>query len=184
MPVVLLLAAVAILAGVVVVALGRGGELTPFRADTAPFRREFATAAQVASFRPPPAFFGYSAQVTDDALQRIARSVAARDAELARLRSQVIALRRGALRPGGPGGPGGAGGPARPGGPASTDRSDRSGGPGGRGQPGGFTGGFAGHSGGSAGPAGGSGGAPGGFGGQPRPDPSGQGETAAGEGRP
>jgi hypothetical protein len=180
MPVVLLLAAVAILAGVVVVALGRGGELTPFRADTAPFRRELATAAQVASFRPPPAFFGYSAQVTDDALQRIARSVAARDAELARLRSQVIALRRGALRPGGPAGPGGPGGPARPGGPASTDRSDRPGGPAGRGQ----RGGFAGHSGGQVGGSGGFGSPPGGVFGPPGPDPSGPGETATGEGRP
>jgi hypothetical protein len=93
MPVVLLLAAVAILAGVVVVAAGRGGELAVFRSDAPPLRREFATAADLATWRPPPALFGYSAQATDDALQRIARVVADRDAELAMLRDQLAALR-------------------------------------------------------------------------------------------
>jgi hypothetical protein len=93
MPVVLLLAAIAILAGVVVVAIGRGGELAVFRSDIPPLRLEFATAADMATFRPPPAFFGYSAQVTDDALQRIARVVADREAELALLRRQLAALR-------------------------------------------------------------------------------------------
>jgi hypothetical protein len=93
MPVVLLLAAIAILAGVVVVAIGRGGELTIFRSDVPPLRPELATAADMARFRPPPAFFGYSAQVTDDALQRIARTVADREAELASLRRQLAALR-------------------------------------------------------------------------------------------
>ena len=92
MPVALLLAAIAILAGVVVVAIGRGGELTIFRSDVPPLRLEFATAADLARFRPPPAFFGYSAQVTDDALQRIARVVADREAELASLRRQLAAL--------------------------------------------------------------------------------------------
>ena len=93
MPVVLLLAAIAILAGVVVVAIGRGGELTVFRSDTPPLRLEFATAADLARFRPPSAFFGYSAQVTDDALQLIARVVADREAELAMLRRQLATLR-------------------------------------------------------------------------------------------
>jgi len=93
MPVVLLLAAFAILAGVVVVAIGRGGELTVFRSDIPPLRLEFATAADLARFRPPLAFFGYSAQATDDALQRIAHGVADREAELASLRRQLAALR-------------------------------------------------------------------------------------------
>jgi hypothetical protein len=93
MPVVLLLTAVAILAGVVVVAVGRGGELAIFRSDAPPLRHEFASAADLASWRPPTALFGYSAQATDDALQRIARTVADRDAELAMLRSQLAELR-------------------------------------------------------------------------------------------
>jgi hypothetical protein len=93
MPVVLLLTAVAVLAGVVVVAVGRGGELAAFRSDAPPLRYEFASAADLALFRPPPAFFGYSAQATDDALRRIARLVSDRDAELADLRDQLAALR-------------------------------------------------------------------------------------------
>jgi catechol 2,3-dioxygenase-like lactoylglutathione lyase family enzyme len=100
MPVVLLLTALVILAGVVVVAVGRGGELTLFRSDAAPLRQRLATAADMASFRPPLAFFGYSPQATDDALQRIARAVADRDAELARLRGQLAVLRPDPATPG------------------------------------------------------------------------------------
>jgi hypothetical protein len=92
MSVVLLLATVAILGGVVVVAVGRGGELVMFRPDAPPYDRDLVTAADMAEYRPPPAFFGYSAPATDEALRRIARSVAERDAELARLRGQVAAL--------------------------------------------------------------------------------------------
>lgn len=102
MPVVLLLAAVAVLAGVVVVAVGRGGELAAFRSDAPPLRYEFATAADMAMFRPPPALFGYSAQATDDALRRIARAVSDRDAELAMLRGQLAALRATPAHPGDP----------------------------------------------------------------------------------
>jgi hypothetical protein len=93
MSVVLLLAALAILAGVVVVAVGRGGELAIFRPDLPPQRPVFATGTDVAAFRPPPAFFGYSAPATDSALAQIAQAVAERDAELARLRAQLAQLR-------------------------------------------------------------------------------------------
>ena len=82
MPVVLMLAAVVILAGVVVVAMGRGGELALARPDSAAYGRELVTPADMVAFRPPAALLGYSAPVTDDALQRIARVVAERDAEL------------------------------------------------------------------------------------------------------
>src|SRR5690349_15849288 len=93
MSVVLLLAALAILGGVVVVAVGRGGELTIFRPDSLPFPREFTSAADVASFRPSTSVLGYSANETDDALRRIVRVVAERDAELARLRAEIAVLR-------------------------------------------------------------------------------------------
>jgi hypothetical protein len=93
MPVVLLTAALAILVGVVVVAIGRGGELTMFRPDVPPYPVPLSTAAQVAAFRPPPAFLGYNAQATDDALHRVALAVAQRDAELARLRGELAAAR-------------------------------------------------------------------------------------------
>jgi hypothetical protein len=92
MPVVLLLAALAILAGVVAVAIGRGGELAMFRPDTQAQSAALATASDVAAFRPPLAFFGYSAPATDDALQRITAVVAERDAEVAWLRDQVHRL--------------------------------------------------------------------------------------------
>jgi len=91
--VVLLIAAVAILAGVVVVAVGRGGELAMARSDIPPVRFALFTPADVAAFRPRLSFFGYSAQATDDALLQIARAVAERDAELSRLRVQLTALR-------------------------------------------------------------------------------------------
>jgi hypothetical protein len=131
MPVVLLLAAVAILAGVVVVAVGRGGELAVFRSDAPPLRREFVTAADMATFRPPPALFGYSTQATDDALRRIARTVADRDAELALLRSQIAALR------GDPRGPGDSREPDRSREPERPREPDDRGHAGGWGQPGG-----------------------------------------------
>jgi hypothetical protein len=119
MPVVLLLTALMILGGVVVVAVGRGGELTLFRSDAAPLRRRLASAADMASFRPPLAFFGYSAQATDDALQRIARSVAERDAELAQLRDELATLRPPATPPAD--GPAAAPPPASPAPPAPAE---------------------------------------------------------------
>jgi hypothetical protein len=51
------------------------------------------TAADMAAFRPPAAFLGYSAQATDQALEQIARVVADRDAELAMLRRENAILR-------------------------------------------------------------------------------------------
>jgi hypothetical protein len=102
MPVVLLLAAVVILAGVVVVAMGRGGELALPRPDSAAYGRELVTPADMAGFRPPAALLGYSALVTDAALQRIARAVAERDAELAMLRHEVAVLRAREFQAGAP----------------------------------------------------------------------------------
>ena len=106
MPVVLLLAAVVILAGAVVVAMGRGGELAVPRPDSAAYGRELVTPAEMAAFRPPAALLGYSAQVTDEALRRIARAVAERDAELAMLRHEVAALRAREFPAGAPAGQG------------------------------------------------------------------------------
>jgi hypothetical protein len=101
MPVVLMLAAVAILAGVVVVALGRGGELKLSRPDSAAYGRRLVTAADMVTFRPPAAFLGYSAPVTDEAVQQMARAVAQRDAELVQLRHELAALRARLVPPGG-----------------------------------------------------------------------------------
>jgi hypothetical protein len=100
--VVLVLAAAVILAGVVVVAMGKGGELALPRPDSATFGRALLTPADMATFRPPAAFLGYSAQVTDEALRRIARVVAERDSELAMLRHELAVLRAREFQPGGP----------------------------------------------------------------------------------
>ncbi len=89
---VLLIAAAVILAGVVVVAIGRGGELAMFPADVRPFEAEIVTAADVVLLRPPPALFGYNRQVSDDVLSAIARTITERDVEIATLRRQLAEL--------------------------------------------------------------------------------------------
>lgn len=93
---VLLLAAAAVLGGVILVALGHGGEMAPFPADCAPPALERVTAADVALLQPPRSLWGYNVQITEDALQTIARAVTERDAEIERLRQQLAQLSPGA----------------------------------------------------------------------------------------
>jgi len=69
-PVILLLAAAAILGCVVLAALGRAGEMAAFPSDSPPLRLDDLTAADV-----------------------IARSVTARDVEIATLRRELAELR-------------------------------------------------------------------------------------------
>ena len=90
--VVMVLAVLAVLAGVVVVALGRGGEMTFFRADYAPLKLDEIAATDVVLFRPPMGLWGYNTQATDEALTRIADSLTERDIEIAALRQQVADL--------------------------------------------------------------------------------------------
>ena len=90
-PILLLLAGVVILAGVVSVAMGRGGEMAEFAMDYLP--PDVVTAADVAMLRPPSAVWGYNVQVTDDALTRIAQVVTERDVEIAVLRQQLAEAR-------------------------------------------------------------------------------------------
>jgi hypothetical protein len=92
MPVVMLVAAAAVLAGVIVVALGRGGELAYFQADYFPLKLDQVSATDVALFRPPMALWGYNAQATDEALNRIATALTERDVEISALQQQVADL--------------------------------------------------------------------------------------------
>jgi hypothetical protein len=92
MPVVMLVAAGAVLVGVIVVALGRGGELAYFQADYFPLKLEQISATDVALFRPPMALWGYNAQATDEALNRIATALTERDIEISALQQQVADL--------------------------------------------------------------------------------------------
>jgi hypothetical protein len=91
--VVIVLAAVVILGGVVVVAMGRGGELSRERPEL-PARSDFRTWSDVARYRPPPALLGYHAGATEHALSLIARTIAERDAEIDWLRNRLGELIR------------------------------------------------------------------------------------------
>jgi hypothetical protein len=91
--VLILVAAVVILAGVVVVASGRGGEIAPEYPDYPPIDLGPVTAADVALLRPPSAAWGYNMRVTDEALETIARAVTERDIKIAELQQQLDDLR-------------------------------------------------------------------------------------------
>lgn len=88
MPVVICLVAAVILGGVVVVAMGRGGELFRERPGL-PVRSDFQSWSDVAEYRPPAALLGYHAAATEHALALIARTVAERDAEIDWLRRRL-----------------------------------------------------------------------------------------------
>jgi hypothetical protein len=91
--VVIVLAAAVILGGVVVVAMGRGGELSRERPEL-PARSDFRTWSDVAGYRPPPALLGYHAGATEYALSLIARTIAERDAEIDWLRNRLAEVIR------------------------------------------------------------------------------------------
>ena len=91
MPVVILLAAAVILGGIVVVAMGHGGELARDKVE-APATGDLRSWSDVARYRPPPALLGYHAASTEQALMIIARSIAERDAEISWLRSRLAEL--------------------------------------------------------------------------------------------
>jgi hypothetical protein len=129
---VLLVAAAAILGGVVVAALGRAGEMATFAGDTAPIELDEVSATDVALLRPPMSLWGYNAQATEDALRVIARSVTARDVEIATLRRELADLqgRQDGARAAGIGDrPTAPAGPAVPASPAGPVRSAGPGGP-------------------------------------------------------
>ena len=89
----MLVAAVVILAGVVVVASGRGGEMVTTEPDYPPIDLGPVTSADVALLRPPSAAWGYNMRVTDEALEVIARAVTERDVQIAALEQEVSDLR-------------------------------------------------------------------------------------------
>jgi hypothetical protein len=114
---VLLTAAIAILAGVVVVAMGRGGEIARFDRDrpiTPPRIRE---ASELPLLQLPIGLFGYQQQATRVAFDAAARLLAEQDAEIARLRAEVTRLSAGVVPQDEPGG--GFGGVVSPGEPVA-----------------------------------------------------------------
>jgi hypothetical protein len=89
---VLLLAAVGILGGVVVVAMGRGGQIANFRSDIPIPAMRFSTPDDVALVKLPLAPFGYQVRATEDALVAAAALVDAREAQIAELRRELARL--------------------------------------------------------------------------------------------
>jgi hypothetical protein len=89
----MLVAVIVILAGVVVVASGRGGEMAPAYPDYPPIDLGPVSAADVALLRPPSAAWGYNMRVTDEALETIARAVTERDIKISALQQEVSDLR-------------------------------------------------------------------------------------------
>src|SRR4029077_17464270 len=89
---VLLAAAAAILGGVVAVVMGRGGEIALFTRDLPPVRLRLRNPSDVALLRFPASLLGYQVHATAQALHQIAILLAERDAEVARLRAEVVRL--------------------------------------------------------------------------------------------
>ncbi|MFC5185410.1 hypothetical protein [Actinomadura harenae] len=95
--VVLVLAGVAVLAAVVVLAMGRGGELGRTHPDVPPMPLldgARVTGPEVAMLRLPRALWGYQMNVTDEALHRLAYALTERDTRVAAMEQQIDALHR------------------------------------------------------------------------------------------
>jgi hypothetical protein len=90
-PVAIILATAVIVGGIIVVAMGKGGELSRERPEL-PARTDFRSWRDVAEYRPPPALLGYHATATERALALIARTIAERDAEIDWLRKRLAEL--------------------------------------------------------------------------------------------
>jgi hypothetical protein len=117
----MILVAVVILVGVFFVATGRGGELAYEQADHAPLDLGPVSATDVALLRPPTALWGYNMQVTDEALEQIARAVRDRDVTISFLQQRLADLTTRPVEPGGPVSPSGTAGLASPGGLTSPE---------------------------------------------------------------
>jgi hypothetical protein len=93
--VVLALAALAILTGVVLVAMGKGGELTEFAPDVPPLSLPEAGqlgAVDFMALQLPVSLVGYHTQSVDETLQRAASALSERDTRIAVLEQRVSEL--------------------------------------------------------------------------------------------
>ncbi|WP_433245054.1 hypothetical protein ACQPYK_42740 [Streptosporangium sp. CA-135522] len=101
MLVVLALAAVVILAGVVVVAMGRGGELGEFAPDVPPLNLPDAGrlgAADFMALQLPVSLVGYHTQSVDETLNRVVNALSERDTRIAVLEQRLSELLAGRLQ--------------------------------------------------------------------------------------
>lgn len=88
----MVIVALVVLAVVVYVATGRGGELAAENTDHAPLDMGPVSATDVVLLRPPTALWGYSVQATDEALDRIAEAIRERDVRIVALEQLVTDL--------------------------------------------------------------------------------------------
>lgn len=92
---VLVLAGLVVLGAVVVLAMGRGGELAAAPGDRPPLPApDDQPFTGPAPFHIPRAIWGYQADVTDQMLDRLRYAVYERDTRIAALEHQVADLRR------------------------------------------------------------------------------------------
>jgi hypothetical protein len=90
----MVIALIVVLAAVVFLAIGRGGELSAERNDYAPLDVGPVSATDVALLRPPTGAWGYNMEATDDALDQIAESIRERDVRIVALEQLVTDLSR------------------------------------------------------------------------------------------
>lgn len=97
MLVVLALAGLAVLGTVVVLAMGRGGELARVHPDHPPLALPAGRpigGTDAALLQLPRTLWGYHVEITDEALRRLAYALTERDARVAVLEQQLAELRR------------------------------------------------------------------------------------------
>jgi hypothetical protein len=95
----MMIAVLAVVAAVVLVARGRGGELSAERSDHRELELGPVSATDVVLLRPPLALWGYSMPVTDEAMEQIAESIRERDVRIVALEQLVTDLTREPVAP-------------------------------------------------------------------------------------
>jgi hypothetical protein len=90
----MVIAIIVVLAFVVYLARGRGGELSAERNDYVPLDLGPVSATDVALLRPPTGLWGYNMEATDEAMERIAESIRERDVRIVALEQLVTDLSR------------------------------------------------------------------------------------------
>jgi hypothetical protein len=90
----MVIAIIVVLAVVVYVAMGRGGELSAERSDYVPLDLGPVSATDVVLLRPPTGLWGYNMQATDEAMEQVAESIRERDVRIVALEQLVTDLSR------------------------------------------------------------------------------------------
>jgi hypothetical protein len=90
----MVIAVIVVLAVVVYIAMGRGGELSAERNDYVPLDLGPVSATDVVLLRPPTGLWGYNMEATDEALEQVAESIRERDVRIVALEQLVTDLSR------------------------------------------------------------------------------------------